>query len=74
MPKPTINDPQGITIAKALGRLGYESVDTVRAGKYFEITVDETDEDEAKRLVAEMCDRLLANPVIERFSFDLEPA
>ncbi len=74
MPKPTINDPQGVTIAKALGRLGYDSVGGVRAGKYFEITVDESDEADAKRQVSEMCDRLLANPVIERYSFDLERA
>ena len=72
--KPTINDPQGITIARALGRLGFETVDAVRAGKYFEITVNETDESAARDQVSEMCEKLLANPVIERFTFDLEPA
>ena len=72
--KPTINDPQGITIARALGRLGFDSVDAVRAGKYFEITVNETDESAAREKVSEMCRKLLANPVIERFKFDIEPA
>ncbi len=72
--KPTVNDPEGITIAKALGRLGFESVDQVRSGKYFEITLDEDSEPRARRQVGEMCDKLLANPVIERYSFDLEGA
>ena len=72
--KPTINDPQGTTIARALGRLGFESVDSVRAGKYFEVTVDEEDESAARKQVGEMCEKLLANPVIERFTFDLEKA
>ena len=71
--KPTVNDPQGITIARALGRLGYDSVESLRVGKYFELKVDESDRDEAERQVAGMCDRLLANPVIERFEFELEP-
>ena len=70
--KPTVNDPQGLTIAQALARLGFDSVQSVRAGKFIEIKVDETDRDRAESQVREMCERLLANPVIERFSFDLE--
>ncbi len=54
--------------------MGFDSVDAVRAGKYFEITVNEKDEEDARDQVAEMCEKLLANPVIERFTFDLEPA
>ncbi len=71
--KPTINDPQGKTIANALGRLGFDSVDSLRAGKYFEVRLDEADRETAEARVREMCEKLLANPVIELFDFELEP-
>ena len=70
--KPTVNDPQGLTIAAALARLGFDSVQSVRAGKFIEIEVDEKDRSSAESKVQAMCEKLLANPVIERFSFDLE--
>ena len=72
--KPTVNDPQGLTIARALGTLGFDSVDGVRAGKFIEITLDEPDREVAEKQVTEMCEKLLANPVIERYNFDLKPA
>ena len=72
--KPTVNDPQGKTIAGALGRLGFDSVDSVRAGKYFEVRIDESDRAEAEQKADAMCKQLLSNPVIERYEFDLEPA
>jgi phosphoribosylformylglycinamidine synthase len=72
--KPTVNDPQGLTIARALGTLGFDSVDGVRAGKFIEITLDESDREVAEKQVTEMCEKLLANPVIERYNFDLKPA
>ncbi len=72
--KPAVNDPQGITIGRALGRLGFDTVDSVRAGKYFELKINEPERAVAEKKVREMCEKLLANPVIERFSFDLEPA
>ncbi len=71
--KPTINDPQGKTIAQGLGRLGFDSIESLRAGKYFEVTLEEQDRSVAETKVREMCEKLLANPVIELFSFDLEP-
>lgn len=71
--KPTINDPQGKTIAQALGRLGFDSLDSVRAGKFFEVVINEEDRSVAESKVAEMCQQLLANPVIEVFDFDLDP-
>jgi|TARA_B110001454_G_C12619780_1_gene392381 phosphoribosylformylglycinamidine synthase PurS subunit len=72
--KPTVNDPQGLTIARALATLGFDSVDGVRAGKFIEITLDESDRVVAEKQVNEMCEKLLANPVIERYNFDLNPA
>ena len=70
--KPTVNDPQGLTIAQALKRLGFETVQSVRAGKFIEVKVNETDRDQAVTRVQAMCEGLLANPVIEQFSFDLD--
>lgn len=70
--KPTVNDPQGLTIKGALQSLGFREVSRVRAGKYIEAWVDGTERREAERRVEEMCRKLLANPVIEDFRFDLE--
>lgn len=65
--KPGIADPQGQTIERALPALGYDGVRGVRVGKVIELEVDAPDESEAKRRVEEMCERLLANPVIEAY-------
>ena len=70
--KPAVNDPQGRTILGGLKSLGYASVDDVRVGKYLEIRITETERAKAEAIVAEMCQKLLANPVIEEFRFDLE--
>ena len=71
--KPTVNDPQGLTIQGGLKQLGFDSVSSVRAGKFMEISLDETNEEQARAYVAEMCDKLLANPIIEEYTFELEP-
>ena len=70
--KPTVNDPQGLTIRGGLHSLGFESVEDVRAGKYIEITLDGDDKASAEKQVTEMCQKLLANPVIEDFRFELK--
>lgn len=72
--KPTVNDPQGLTILGALRALGFGSVEAVRAGTYMEIRLDAADAGDAETQVAEMCRKLLANPVIEDFRFEIEPA
>ena len=72
--KPTVNDPQGLTIMGALHSLGYGTVDSVRAGKYMEIRIGAADHAAAEEQVAEMCRKLLANPVIEDFRFEVEDA
>ena len=72
--KPTVNDPQGLTIRGALHSLGFSDVDSVRAGKYMEIRLNTGDRKEAERQLAEMCRKLLANPVIEDSRFELEEA
>ena len=70
--KPGVNDPQGLTIRGGLHQLGFDAVQDVRAGKYMEIRLNEDDRERASERVAEMCDRLLANPVIEQFRFELD--
>ena len=70
--KPTVNDPQGLTVLSSLHRLGFDNAEDVRVGKYLLVNVDETERADAERSVTEMCQKLLANPVIEDFHFDLE--
>jgi phosphoribosylformylglycinamidine synthase len=72
--KPVVNDPQGLTIRGGLHSLGFENVSSVRAGKYLEIRIDRDDRSAAEVEVTEMCRKLLANPVIEDFRFELDPA
>ncbi len=72
--KPVVNDPQGLTIRGAVHALGFGGVDSVRAGKYMEIRIDAADAGAAEAQVTEMCRKLLANPVIEDFRFEIEAA
>jgi phosphoribosylformylglycinamidine synthase subunit PurS len=65
--KEGIADPQGQTIERALPALGYEGVSEVRVGKLIELSVDASSEEDARTRVMEMCERLLANPVIESY-------
>lgn len=72
--KPTVNDPEGLTIANALGSLGFGGVEGVRSGKYFQVRLRAADAKAAAEQVDQMCSRLLANPVIETYEFELEKA
>ena len=69
--KPTVRDPQGLTISSGLKRLGFSDIQDVRAGKYFEVTFDAESEEEAKNSLDEMCSKLLSNPVIEDYRFQI---
>lgn len=68
--KPTLLDAQGRVVQNALASLGYDRVQQVRMGKYIEMEVD-GEGAEIDRQVKEMCDRLLANPVIENYRFEV---
>ncbi len=70
--KPTVNDPQGITVLGGLKSLGFDTVEDVRVGKYLEIRLVAPERSQAEAKVTEMCRDLLANPVIEEFRFELE--
>ena len=69
--KPLVNDPQGNTVLGGLRSLGFESVEEVRVGKFLEVKLDETDRARAEFIATEMCDKLLANPVIEQYTIEL---
>ena len=64
-------DPQGKAIEGALGSLGFGGVNGVRQGKYFEIDLAETDKAKAEAAVKAMCDKLIANTVIENYQIEL---
>jgi len=69
-PKPDVLDPQGEAIRRAAASLGHPEVGEVRQGKRFEIELDVADRRAAERLLAELCAKLLANPVIEDFRIE----
>ena len=70
--KPTVNDPQGLTIKGALHNLGFTEVASVRMGKYMEVKVGENDQNRAREQVNQMCSKLLANPIIEDYRFEMQ--
>jgi phosphoribosylformylglycinamidine synthase subunit PurS len=69
--RPGISDPQGATIERALPALGFTGVHGVRAGKAFRLYVEAPDDQEALRIVQQLSERLLANPVIEDASVSI---
>ncbi len=70
--RPSVLDPAGVAVQDGLSHLGYSNVDSVRIGKYVELTLDAADEAQARTQLDEVCDKLLANPVIENYRFDLD--
>ena len=70
--KASVNDPQGASIRNALRTLGFEGVSDVRAGKLFQLRLSAVDRAQAETDVERMCAQLLANPVIETYTFTLE--
>jgi phosphoribosylformylglycinamidine synthase PurS subunit len=70
--KPVVNDPPGLAIRDGLHNLGYTAVETVRSGKYLQVYLTAESEDAARAQIDSRCQRLLANPVIEDYSFTLQ--
>jgi phosphoribosylformylglycinamidine synthase PurS subunit len=64
-------DPQGKAIEKSLHTLGYGEVQDVRMGKYLEIEIEAASREAAESRIRQMCDKLLANPVIEDYRFEI---
>ena len=70
--KPSVFDPQGRTIAEALHSLGYQNIEDVRQGKYFELDLATSETAVARALAAEVADKVLANPVIESYRIEVD--
>ena len=70
--KPVVNDPQGQAIQGGLRSLGFAEIRRVRAGKYFEILIDAETAEAAAQRATEMCQKLLANPVIEDYRCEID--
>lgn len=67
----SILDPQGKTVEHSLLSLGFDKVKDTRIGKYIELKLDVDSEDEAKKLTDDICKKLLANPVMEDYEFNI---
>jgi phosphoribosylformylglycinamidine synthase len=71
--KKSVLDPQGQAVGRALGSLGFAEVKDVRLGKIIELDLDSRDPAEARKRVQDMCEKLLANTVIEKYEIELKP-
>ena len=70
--KKDVLDPQGKVVNQTLKNMGYDNIVSVRQGKYFEIELNETDKNKAKKIVEEISKKLLTNTVIEDYTINLE--
>jgi phosphoribosylformylglycinamidine synthase len=70
--KEGVADPQGITIKNALNSLGYQGVGKVRMGKYLQLKLNVKDVKEARKEIEDMCRKLLVNPVIENYDYEIK--
>ena len=70
--KKDVLDPQGKVVSKTLKNMGYDNIINVRQGKHFEIEINETDKEKAKKIVEEISEKLLTNTVIEDYTINME--
>ena len=70
--KNEVLDPQGKVVEKTLKNMGYSSIANVRQGKYFEIEINESSKENAKKIIEEICNKLLSNMVIEDYSINFK--
>ena len=72
MPKKAVVDPQGKTVATALAHMGYNGISAVHVGKYLEIELMNTDKETARKQIDDACHKILSNPVIEDYRFEID--
>jgi len=70
--KKEVLDPQGKVVGQTLKNMGYKNIVNVRQGKYFDIELEETDKEKAKKIAEEICKKLLTNTVIEDYTINLK--
>ena len=68
--KKEVLDPQGKVVGQTLKNMGYKNIISVRQGKYFDIELDETDRNKAKKIAEEICKKLLTNTIIEDYTIN----
>lgn len=73
MPRKGVLNPASAAVTRSLKALGYDQVTKLEMGKFMEFTVDMADRDAVESYVQEMCKRLLANPVIEDYTYEIFP-
>ena len=71
-PKKAVLDPQGKTVQNALAHMGYQGIGSVHVGKYLEVELNGIDKETARKQIDEACHKILSNPVIEDYKFELE--
>jgi phosphoribosylformylglycinamidine synthase len=69
--KDSVLDPQGQTVKNALHTLGYDFVNDVRQGKVFELEIADMPREEVEKIIPQISDKVLANPIIEKFTFQI---
>ena len=70
--KKNVLDPQGKVVGQTLKNMGYNSIANIRQGKFFEIELNETDNNKGKEIVEEICKKLLANMIIEDYTINIK--
>ena len=70
--KKEVLDPQGKVVGQTIKNMGYKNIINVRQGKYFDIEIEEADKEKAKKIVEEICKKLLTNIVIEDYTINLK--
>ena len=70
--KKDVLDPQGKVVTQTLKNMGYNNIVSIRQGKFFEIELNETDIEKSKKIVDEICKKLLTNEVIEDYTINLK--
>jgi len=70
--KKDVLDPQGKVISQTLKNIGHENIINVRQGKYFEIEINETNKEKGKKIVEEVCKKLLTNTIIEDYTINFK--
>jgi phosphoribosylformylglycinamidine synthase len=70
--KKGVSDPQGLTVQNALKTMQYSGISDVRVGKYIEVLLNSKNDEDAKVEIRSICDKLLVNPIIEQYQYELE--
>jgi phosphoribosylformylglycinamidine synthase PurS subunit len=70
--KDGVLDPQGLAVKNAISSMGYEGIEEIRQGKYFEINLKDLTRSDAEKLIKEISEKILTNPIIEKFEYTLE--